>query len=245
MKRQRPSSSKVNAPYKKPRRTTTVVPVYRAPAVARYQPLRSGGEIKAIDIPGAGYTYRSPTFGTNIVLLNGVQTGTAFFNRIGSRVEWKNMHIRGFNANALTCVQGQLRMLIIYDRQPTGALPTVSDILQSRDQAGVATTSGASEINLDNRDRFTVIRDQHWYAPACTNTAGVLTNGPQYPNDDNDHDIDMFIKLKGLQTQYRSSSSPCTIADIASGAMYALFLLNGTDSAWTANLAFRLRYEDK
>lgn len=111
----------------------------------------TGAEIKAIDIATNSYLFRVPATASNIILLNGVQTGTGFFNRVGSRVEMKNLHIRGLCYNNLTSTTGNLRLLIIYDRQPTGALPVISDILQSRDQTGTASTAVNSEINLDNR----------------------------------------------------------------------------------------------
>ncbi len=204
-----------------------------------------GKEIKAIDIAAANYLFRVPATASNVILLNGVQTGAAFYNRVGSRIEMKNLHIRGFVNNAATTIAQQGRLLIVYDRQPTGALPVISDILQSRDQAGTATTAGASEINLDNRDRFQIVRDMEYYLPPCTNTAGVLTNGPQFPaQDDQQFDINEFIKLKELTTHFKSTSNPATIADIATGALYACFVSSSQDSTWQASIGFRLRYND-
>lgn len=204
----------------------------------------SGAEIKAIDIP-TQQAFRLPA--TNSCnLLNGVQTGAAFYNRVGSRIEMKNLHIRGQVVVAATATVSMLRLIVVYDRQPTGALPIVADVLQSRDQTGAATSSGSSEINLDNRDRFAIVRDMQLYAPPVTYTAGVLTNGPQFPgNDDQQWDINEFIKLRGLITHYKSSSNPTTIADIATGALYAYFVCNGSDNTWQFTGGFRLRYGDK
>jgi len=204
-----------------------------------------GTEIKAIDIASTNYLFRAPATASNIILLNGIQTGAAFYNRVGSRVEMKNLHIRGQITNAATTTTCILRLLVVYDRQPTGALPVISDILQSRDQVGTATTGGISEINLDNRDRFAIIRDMQYYAPSCTNTAGVLTNGPQFPGQDNQQwDVNEFIKLKGLSTHFKSSTNPSVIADISTGALYACFVAS-VDSTWNAGVGFRLRYDDK
>lgn len=202
-----------------------------------------GHEIKAVDV-AIQNAFRLPA--TNSCnLLNGIQTGAAFFNRVGSRVELKNLHIRGQITNAATATVTMLRMIVVYDRQPTGALPTVSDLLQSRDQTGAATNPGSAEINLDNRDRFSIIRDMQLYAPPVTNTAGVLTNGPQFPgNDDQQWDVNEFIKLRGLGTHYKSSSNPCTIADIATGALYCFFVTNLSDNTWQFSGNFRLRYRD-
>lgn len=220
------------------RQFVPVVP--RAPPASFFT---TGAEIKAIDIPSTDYPFRLPATNSTI-LLNGVQTGAGFFNRVGSRIEMKNLHIRGNVNNKATATSGQGRLIIVYDRQPTGALPAISDILQARDQTGAATTATVSEINLDNRDRFTIVRDMQFYLPPCTNTAGVLTNGPQFPGqDDQQFDINTFIKLKGLACHFKSSSNPTTIADIATGALYACFVGN-PDNTWQASVQFRLRYND-
>lgn len=207
----------------------------------------SGAEIKAIDIASASYLFRNVATASNIILLNGVQTGSGFFNRVGSRIEMKSIHIRGQIVNAVTAISGGIRMLLIYDRQPNGALPVISDILQSRDQAGTAATSGVSEINLDQRDRFMILRDTKLYTPSVTNTAGVLTNGPQFPGVDSMFDIDQFIKLKGLTTHYSGTANPVTIANINTGGLYAAFLTStgGNDSCWQFTGGYRLRYNDK
>jgi len=184
--------------------------------------------------------------GPTIILLNGIQSGSGFFNRIGARMEMRNLHMRGFIRNIATATEDYARILIIYDRQPTGSLAGLGPLfLQSRDQTGAATNTGSSEINLDNRDRFSIVRDIEWYLPSVTNTAGVLTNGPQYPGQDERHDINVFMKLKGLGTHFKSSSNPTTIADISTGALYAMFISQNNDNAWQADVGFRLRYDDK
>lgn len=243
-KGKQPSSKKV---YQRP---ANMAPLTRANRVPMQRPLPTafqptGAEIKAIDIPSGPYNFETVAGAPTAILLNGIQTGAGFFNRVGARVEMKNLHIRGVIGNIATGVQGNARILIVYDRQPVGALPSVQDILQSRDQAGAATTSGNSEINLDNRDRFQILRDYEVYTPAVTYTAGVLTNGPQFPGNDDPFDVNVFIKLKGLGTHYKSSSNPTTIADISTGALYAMFVTTGTTDTWTFNGGFRLRYDDK
>lgn len=215
----------------------------RVPPPGNFQP--TGSEIKAIDIAIANYLLRAPATASNIILLNGVAAGTGFFNRVGARTEMKNIHMRGYITNTATAVGQNGRILIVYDRQPTpvAGLPVISEILQSRDQAGAATTTSQSEINLDNRDRFVILRDLEFYLPSVTNTANVLTNGPQFDGEAN-MQINEFIKLKGLGTHYKSTAAPTTITDIATGALYACFV-SVADSTWTATVGFRLRYQDK
>lgn len=204
-----------------------------------------GPEIKGIDIPQTTYLFRGPATASNVILLNGIQTGTGLFNRIGDRIEMINLHIRGFIYNNATSTTSQGRMLIVYDRGPTGALPTIQTITASTDQTGATATTGVSEINLSQRGRFSIIRDMSYYFPPCTNTAGVLTNGPSYPStEDQQFDVNEFIRLKNIGTMYSGTANPCTIANISVGALYAVFTSSGTDSAWGFNGGFRLRYGD-
>lgn len=212
------------------------------PLPASFNP--TGSEIKAIDIAEANYLFRDPGTASNIILLNGIQTGSGFFNRIGSRIEMKNLQINGFlfpTAAATSTTPANLRLLIVYDRQPTGALPVISDILQDRDQTGTATTGGLSHINLDNRDRFSILRDVRWAMP--TNTTGVVSGVSSGVGEE--WTINIFLPLKEMGVHFKSSSNPTTIADIATGALYACFVTETNDSDWSTGMSFRLRYDDK
>lgn len=205
----------------------------------------TGSEIKAIDIAATAYTFQQVGTPPTLTLLNGIQVGAGFFNRIGSKVEMKSLHIRGQLFNLATTVQDYLRVIIFYDRQPNGAAPTFADLMQSRDQAGTATTSAKSEINLDQRDRFVILRDRQWQAPSVTLTAGVQTNGPNFPGMDQEWDINEFIKLNDLTTHYKSSTNPTTIADINSGALYMTLVSDQAAGKWQYVVGFRLRFGDK
>jgi len=209
---------------------------------ASFQPVSP--EIKAVDLAEQNYVFRDPNTASSIWLLNGVQTGAGFFNRVGSRIELKNLQVNGFlgpNSAATSTTPTNLRMLIVYDRQPTGAMPVISDILQDRDQTGTATTGGLAHINLDNRDRFSIIRDVRWAVP--TVTAAVVTGVSSGVGEP--WTVNLFVKLKGLGVHYKSSTNPTTIADIATGALYACFVSETNDSDWVIEAGFRLRYDDK
>jgi len=242
----RSSYSSRGAAPKKPRTTTVVMypkgrsTITKTPAA--FQP--TGSEIKAIDIAEVTYVFRDPGTASSIVLLNGIQTGSGFFNRIGARIEMMNLQMNGFltpTVAGASTTPSNLRVLIVYDRQPVGALPVISDILQSRDQAGTATTGGLSHINLDFRDRFTIVRDMHWATP--TVTAGVvsgISSGVGEP-----WTLNKFIPLNGFGTHFKSSSNPTTIADMSTGALYACFVTETNDQDWSIEIDFRLRYSDK
>ena len=68
------------------------------------------------------------------------------------------------------------RLLVVYDKQPNGALPTYATVMQTRDNAGAASNTAFSDPNFDNKERFTILRDTTFVLPSVTNTVGVLTN---------------------------------------------------------------------
>jgi len=156
----------------------------------------------------------------------------------------KSLHLRGYIRNMSTCIDDVGRILVVYDRQPNQAFPNMADLIQSRDQTGATANTGVSPINLDQRDRFIMLRDYQVYLPAVTNTAGVLTNGLGYQANGNPHEFSMFIKLKGLLTHYKSSSNPTTIGDISSGGLYVLCLCFNDDNKWRCQFTGRLRFDD-
>lgn len=252
MKRRTPYTPKAS-PFKKPRTAPRAAPKSVFSRSLSTFPQRSFGrsanfratapEVKCIDI-ASGIININPPATALVSLLNGVQTGAGFFNRVGARIEMKNLHIRGVLRNGATSIQDTCRLIVVYDRQPAGALPIFQDMFQTRDQTGTASVSGESEVNLDNRERFTIIRDKQFFLPSTTNAAGVLTNGPQYPGNDQESDINWFIPLKGLSTIYKSSSNPTTIADISTGALYLVACSVLTNANWQFNLGTRLRYND-
>jgi len=200
-------------------------------------------EIHAIDVTPISQGFRTIATPPTLVLLNGIQTGAGFFNRVGSRVENVNLHIRGVVNIGLTTLISYARMVVVYDRQPNGAAPLVGDILQSRDQTGAPTGTAFSEINLDQRQRYLILRDKSFFVPPTTFTAGVLTNGPAFPSDGPEWTVNEFIRLKGLITQYKSSSAPTTITDINSGSIYVFFLAS-VDNTLLFNGQCRLRFVD-
>lgn len=205
-----------------------------------------GSEIKAVDLLPQNYVINVGGGGSEtVILLNGVQTGAGFFNRVGARIEMRNLHVRGLLRNIATGIQDVMRMAIVYDRQPVGTLPVFTDIFLARTQTGATSGTGVAEVNLDNRDRFIILRDLEIYMPSVSNAANVLTNGPNYPGSDQESDINMFIKLKGLGTHFKSSSNPTTIGDIATGALYMICFGYAQSGSWQLQLGFRMRYDDK
>lgn len=202
-------------------------------------------EIKAVDIPVTSWNINTTA---QIVPINLIQAGSTFCNRIGRKVEMASVRVSGMirPAGNTTTVQDYARVLIVYDRQTNGALPAISDILQTTNQSTTNTTTSFSGININNRDRFTILRDNRYELPTVTDTAGVLTNKGLEDQAHSNYMIDQYIKLGNLCTQYKADSNPAVIGDIATGALFLVIFGSAASGSegFTFEAELRLRYYD-
>jgi len=184
-----------------------------------------------------------------ILALNLIQAGSSMFNRIGRRIEMKSIRFQA-TVNVLNVTRSSLidycRLLVVYDRQTNGALPTINTVLLDTDQAANNTTTSFSGINMNNRERFFVLMDKRFAVPAVTNTASVLTN--VFPNGDSQWPkTDEFRKIPGLTTHYGADSAPAVIGDITTGGLYVICLATiaaGAENFQVATWNARLKYID-
>lgn len=215
--------------------------------------LRSNhGEVKSADVVSTNYLLNST--GT-VAALNLVQAGSSYFNRIGRKIEMKSLQMKGqlngIGANSQGLAAGG-RILIVYDRQANGALPVYADVIKSQTQVSGTTQSlNYDMVNLDNRDRFLILRDIEFTMPSVTRVASADTFSgyPTSAHTDStceEGQFNQFIKLKGLVTHFKADSSPAVIGDVATGTLLILSFgsfASGSEG-WNANLTFRLRYKD-
>lgn len=195
-------------------------------------------ELKAFDVAASNKNFiAAGTF----ALLNNMVAGSEVYNRVGRKTYMKSIRIRGVIYNILTNIQDTGRIILLYDEQPNGAQPVIADIVQDSN-AGAATTI-RSNPNLNNRERFQILRDHTIYFPSVTNTGGVLTNENYNDTEHASYNIDWFVPLKGKETMYNGVNGG-TIADIVSGSLYLVVVIQTTDNAWTFSSSSRLRYYD-
>lgn len=182
--------------------------------------------------------------------LNLIQQGSGFFNRIGRKISMKSLRL--FCSAQCNHVIGgatgdqdgnTLRVVVVYDAQPSGVLPTYDTIFGRTDQTGNDTGAVFDNLRFDNTARFKVVKD-------C-----ILNSNPGSPAAGAGSDvclnrftIDEYINLKGAETVYNSTANPTTIANISSGALYVYFraLQNDAASFWEINSQSfaRLRFYD-
>lgn len=235
-----------NKQYKKPRAIQQQrAPMYRAPAQRAPASLtipRHTPEVKVLDCSSgsANLPNGNILFNTTgqVMFLNAIQTGSTFCNRVGRRITFKSLRFTGHmdvgSGGALTTNGDIGHFMIVYDRQPNGALPSVQTILQQTDQATTNTTTAACGLNMNNRERFETIVDCKISFPQVAMAGGLFTSmlpqvGPTIHCSSGCHlsmIIDEFRKLKNHVSHYQADSNPAVIGDISTGAFYIVTFAN-------------------
>jgi len=146
---------------------------FMAGEIATLDTFRNNTEIKWADISGQvvkpGIATHDGAVGKDV--LNCLQEGTGPTQRIGRKVFIKNLQVTGMwarnpqaSANAVY-PEHAVFFCIVYDRQPTGAIPLLSDIYRSVDTNGNSQTLGFVHKNLLNDQRFVILKHDYFFVP--------------------------------------------------------------------------------
>lgn len=206
--------------------------VYMAPPQPQFQPVAqamnrrgvASKETGFVDTAGAAYNF--DTTGS-IAHISVIPQGSSVNQRIGKKVVLKSIQCRGAFVNNSTAVYNDVALLLIYDRRPTGSLPSVTDVLN---------TASAQSFNNDaNSGRFQILKRID-----CE-----MIGNPTLITDKYAMSADFFLDLKSKPWVAKAVGSGA-IGDVEEGALYVLTVGNnaaGTTAA-TAGLGFRLRFVD-
>lgn len=212
--------------------------------------IKTGATVKYVDL--APVDSALSTTGL-VTLVNLMTEGAGPTNRVGRRIIMKSLLVHGFinmtSANG-TAINGGIlgRIAVVYDRQPTGSLPALSDIFGATNSAGTALTADPTfyGLNLNNRLRFTILADSYVCLPGvgingATPSSIVMQSSCNSSTNENQNTFvfKRFIKLKGAGAQFKSNGG--TLGDFVNGALYMVTL--GTDANATA--AFRLSFSTR
>lgn len=216
---------------------------HNGPAVQHSFPL-----MKSVDLKGQPVAQTiSTTAGFH--LLNGIQAGTGFFNRVGNRVTNKSLHLVGQivkNTNTPSGLSEYLRVMVVYDKQANGAQPAIADLLLDTADDATTTTNSWSGININNRDRFQVLMDNRVSVANDGATAEDETDAAIIDYTVNKVNVNRYMKLNDLETMYKSSTNPAAIGDVAVGALWLVTFGNlpALNSPYNFIFNARLRYYD-
>jgi len=194
-----------------------------------------------------GNVVATTTDNANIVLINGIKEGDGIQNRQNRKIVMKSVRVKGsfrvvhFNAAAL--FSNEARLTIIYDKTPRTTLPKFDEIFGCTYPDGTEVTPAYSATfclpKLDNLDRFTILRDKvmDFDVTATPGTTSLINYGQ----------FDEYVRLPAecQEAAYLSNSSPMTVADIQSGALYVLVrgaINTGTTSQVSIVATARLRF---
>lgn len=222
MRVQRPATSRARA----------AVAAHRAVARAVNRPsmaVRSYGAPRAeagyVDL--AADTYNHDTTG-EIVLVATIAQGASQQQRVGKKVLYKSLQLRGFIQAGSTGTVADAALIFVYDRRPTGSLPNITDVLN--------TANSLSMNNDANTGRFKILRRFDWT---------MIGNNATPSTGREAATIDEYVKLNGLPLVCKAVGTGA-IGDIEEGAIYMISVGNvvaGTTAAVTS-LTVRTRFVD-
>jgi len=164
---------------------------------------KSSSEKKYIDIAG---TFYDGTVTPTIVLLNGVATGSSNVTRVGNQVNWESIQLSGqLTPVDDTTVRGKFALWVIWDNQPNGALPSVTDVLTA--------ATANSFINYDVKQRFIPLIHRTWVFGTISNVAGQTISNLDIA------DVNIYKKIN-RRTTYKGVTA--AIGDVATGSLLLL-----------------------
>lgn len=193
-------------------------------------------EKKVSDIAVA--TYQVNTTGV-FTLLHNPALGSDYTNRIGRKTLVKSIYIRGrvllegsSPLGASSSNSQQARMIIFWDLQPNGLAPAVTDLLNTADPA--------SQLNLNNRDRFRIVKDKVYVFDA------FFYSGTYAAWNRAIHPVKCYKKLNS-EVIFNGTNGG-TIADINTGALYMFWIGSvaaGAAVDTNAIVSTRVRFDDQ
>lgn len=178
-----------------------------------------------VDLAAAAYA--CDTTGS-ITLLATIAQGASVNQRVGKRAQYKSIQFRGYWGANTTSTVTDGTVIVVYDRRPTGALPNITDVLN--------TVNSLSFNNDTNSGRFKIVRrwDQTFLGNITTPTTGKEAVS-----------FDQFINAKGLNVVFKAAGTGA-IGDIEEGALYLITC--GATAAGTAastlSVGCRVRFVD-
>jgi len=238
-------------PFKKVRATAGGLVPYGPTRYYAPRPIGARGVTKGLDTDISVATISTNMANNDEVLpLNLIQAGTGSWNRVGRIVTMKSIRLRlKVSLDFVTSTSArarQLRYLIVYDKQPNGTLPVKSDVIQFKSQNGTETGTWNGYLSYDNMERFVILKD-HTITIDIPPSRIVNSSGVPQGNTSVEKYEECYLRLNHV-TNYKSESTPMTIADISTGALYVMYLSDPADTDATLSIQTsyaRLRYTDQ
>lgn len=193
--------------------------------------------------------------------LNNVAEGASAYQRIGRRINMKNLlyRITLVDPGLISLPAGTdavvFRCALVYDAQANGAFPAAVDLFANIPSLGSPSNSIFAPVNLNNRDRFLILKDKLWTYVLGSTAAGT---SPSTVSSDLSASRLVtwkgFMNLRGLETTYSTTvaaANQLLASGVTTGNLFffcqaASVARSGSESAatfhWLVNA--RLRFYD-
>lgn len=129
----------------------------RAQEIKGFDAAILAGNLVAYSAPPVWSVYTAAF--TGFTTINPIPSNTGYFGRIGSKIMMTSVAIGGQLIASAATVVTEVRLVLVYDKQSNSGQPAFTDVFLAQ-PAGVGTFT--SSINLINRSRFSIIRDQYY-----------------------------------------------------------------------------------
>lgn len=173
--------------------------------------------LKCVDFQGGTPIVTDIQF---IRTINLVQQGMNFYQRVGNRIEWRNLVFRAnysFGGVNTFPSNGAWRLAIVYDHQPQ-TTPGWRDIFFDVFQDGTTLVDVRSNYYWDNRQRFVILYDSLQMVPNCLWSASDQVTQLISPSEEGKDFIFYFnLDLRKLHSIYSDTEGE---ANICTGAIY-------------------------
>lgn len=211
-----------------------IVPYRRASSLV---PVRFGGwtgrglriEKKYVD----NIVAASPTDGVpTATLLNGIAQGDGPDQRNGRQITMKSIQLRLMISptDGGTAIAGNVRIVLLLDRQPNSAAPTISDVFTG--------TNAMTLTNLDNRQRFQILGDMVYDVGGQINLTAAPVAGGGFPARNC-----VYYRKYGHTVTYNGTTN--AIGSIASNSIYLICLsANSPSTGFQVQGYARVRFTD-
>ncbi len=156
---------------------------------------------------------------TTFVLLNGMALGDTSITRTGQSIKMDGLDFRWYLTGNLTAVQVATRLLVVLDKQPNGAIFSVTALLNA--------ATVVSPYTVGGQNRFVVIYDE---------TIALSTGGPLNASS--------CVRLPVNQHVTYNTGTAGDITDINTNSLYLLMLSDQSTNVSIITAYLRLWFID-
>lgn len=223
---------------------------YNRPTNGREVPYYLGRGIEAHVFDCAIAHSATGTNGNSVIssyastLLNPITRGTGIFDRESQRASMKYVLLRLRYQLQQTSVSSvgspyslspiTVRILLVYATRPIADL-TVSDFIITPNSTNTdVATAGVQRI--DSRENFQILYDNKFVLRNTNTTVSTAGQPVIFPQGDfTFRDVDLRLPIRRPVSFTASSTSPISVSDITSGALYLLSIFDGATGATVTN----------